>query len=276
MNFSVCSIMYKDAGLERACEEAAAAGLDGVDLWMTPSMCEHLPPRPSAEQLAGVRRTLERNDLALAALTAYYTHSPAKGLGQLLDVLAVARQLDAHCVVTSMVGGTLDITLGEYVEYFSPAVREAERLGVKIAFENHSGQPLTNTTERLAEFAQAFPSPSLGVTIAPAHLATGGCDVEQTIRALGERVLFFYGWDHIVGVDDDGEGRFIWPPVDPAHHFPGGGELPFDRYLAALRETWYESRGGWINIMSHGCEVWPPEEVTSAVKTSRERLSRMI
>ena len=62
--------------------------------------------------------------------------------------------------------------------------------------------------------------------------------------------------------------------MDPAHHFPGNGELPFDRYLAALREVGYESRGGWVNIMSHGCEAWPPEQVTAAVRKSHEHLSR--
>lgn len=273
MDFSVCSIMYRDAGLERACEEAAAAGLEGIDLWMTPSMCEHLAPQPSEEELADVRQMLERNDLAVASLTAYYTHSQEKGLGQLLNVFQVAQELEAGVVVTSMVGHDLDVALQEYVEYFSPAVREAERLDVRIAFENHSGQPLTQTTERILEFAEAFPSPNLGFTIASAHLATRACDAEETIRKLGERVFFFYGWDHIIGVDDDGEGRFIWPPVDPAHHFPGNGGLPFDRYLAALRDVGYEDRGGFVNIMSHGCEEWPPEEVTVAVRKARGHLA---
>ena len=30
----------------------------------------------------------------------------------------------------------------------------------------------------------------------------------------------------------------------------------------------YEDRGGWLNIMSHGCEAWPPEDVSAAVKRS--------
>lgn len=268
MKFSTCSIMYKDAGLDRACEQAAATGLDGIDLWMSPVMCQHLPAQPSPQEFSHVRRLLDRTGLAVASLTAYYTHSPEKGLGELLNVLNVAKELDAQVVITSMVGGTYDISLDQYVAYFSPAVREAERLGVNIAFENHSSAPLTKTTELILEFLDAFPSPNLGFTIAPAHLVTAGCDVEATIRAVGERVFFLYAWDHIPGVDDDGKGTFIWPPVDPMHHFPGNGNLPFGDYLAALKAVGYDSRGGWLNIMSHGCEAWPPEEVSAAVGRS--------
>ena len=276
MKFSTCSIMYKDAGLDRACEEAAAIGLDGIDLWMSPVMCQHLPAQPSPQQLSHVRRLLDRTGLAVASLTAYYAHSPQKGLGGLLDVLRVAKELDAHVVITSMVGGTYDITIEQYVAYFSPAVREAERLGVKIAFENHSAAPLTKTTELILAFLQAFPSPNLGFTIAPAHLVTAGCDVEETIREVGERVFFLYAWDHIPRVDDDGDGRFIWPPVDPMHHFPGCGQLPFGRYLTALEQVGYGSRGGWLNIMSHGCEAWPPEEVSAAVRRSMTWLKSLV
>jgi len=272
MRFSTCSIMYKDAGLERACEEAASVGLDGIDIWMTPGMCEHLPPEPSKSQLDEVRLILQRTGLAVASITAYYTHSPAKGLDGLFRAMHVAKELQAEVVVTSMVGGTYDITLRQYVDYFSPAVQEAERLGVKIAFENHSGQPLTRTTDLLLDFLSAFPSPNLGVTIAPAHLVTAGCDVEDAIRKVGKRVFFFYAWDHIPGVDDDGQGTFIWPPVDPHHHFPGQGRLPFKRFIAALRDVGYEERGGWLNIMSHGCEAWPPRVVSEEVRKSLQWL----
>ena len=268
MRYSTSSIMYKDAGLERACEEADSIGLDGIDLWMSPVMCQHVPAQPSPQEIGSVRRLLDRTGLAVASITAYYAHSPEKGLAGLFEALRVAKDLEAHVVVTSMVGGRYDITLDQYVDYFAPAVREAERLGVRIAFENHSKAPLTKTTDLIVAFLKAFPSPNLGFTIAPAHLVTAGCNVEDTLRRVGQRVQFLYAWDHIQGVDDDGKGTFVWPPVDPRHHFPGNGQLPFGDYLAALKATGYEDRGGWLNIMSHGCEAWRPEDVSAAVKRS--------
>ena len=264
MKYSVASIMYKEGGLKVACAQAVKAGLEGIDLWASPRMCEHIKPTMTTEEIQHVHDMLNRYQLEPASLTAYYTHGPTKGIEGFLQSIRVAKKIGVNFVVTNMVGDTYEIALEEYVKYLSPAVSLAEQLQVRIAFENHSRQPLTSTTERILEMAEVIQSPFFGFTIAPAHLATSGCDAVKTLQALGPRVFNFYGWDHIPKVDDDGKGGYIWPPVDPGHHFPGQGKLPFDKYIQTLEKNGYD---GWITILSHNCEIdWPVSEITESTR----------
>ena len=264
MKYCVAGLMYKEGGLEVACAQAAKAGLEGIDLWASPGMCEHIKPAMTTEEIHHIHDVLNRYQLEPASLTAYFTHGPNIGIQGLLQRMRIAKKIGASFVVTNMAGDTYEITLEEYAKHLSPAISLAEELQMRIAFENNSSQPLTWTTERILEMAEAIQSPFFGFTIVPAHLVNKGSDVVQTLQALGPRVFNFYGWDHIPKVNDDGNDYYAWP-VDPVYHFPGQGKLPFDKYIQTLKKIGYD---GWITIHSHGCEkVMSVSEITE--RTSR-------
>ncbi len=257
--------MYRHLDLASACAEIQKAGCSGVDLWSSPRMCEHVAPGSSA---AETKRIAQVHGLRIAALTAYHTLAPGASLERFLWSIEFASEIGAVCVVTNGVDWKGD--LASFLRHLEPALELAAAREVTIALENHSSQSFSATQDHLLVIAQTVSSPFFGFTIAPPHLAIRGGDAADTIWKLRGRVSFFYAWDHILGVDDDGT-RFIWPPPYPEHHFPGRGRLDFRSYLAALRGVGYEESAGWINIRSYPryCSApWETAKISGELKNA--------
>jgi len=215
--------------------------------------------------------------LDVAAVTAYHTLSPAEPLDRFLWTLELASDLGSPCVVTNGVDWPGD--KASFLRHLEPALEVADERNVKIAFENHSSQSFSATQADLLTIANEVEVQCFGFTIAPPHLVIRGSDVADTIRRLKGRVFFFYAWDHIPGVDDDGE-RFTWPPPYPEHHFPGRGQLDFASYLPALRDADYDRVSGrWINIRSYPgyCgEPWETDGITAELRAAVDYLSDLM
>jgi sugar phosphate isomerase/epimerase len=279
--------MYRHLPFAEACREIKKAGCSGIDVWSSPRMCEHVHPQSSA---AEIKRIVSDNGLAGApgatfsipkvarfapvALTAYHTLSPAEAIGRFIWSIEFAAELGAGCVVTNAVDWKGD--RASFLRHLGPALKVAEARNVRIAFENHSSQSFSATQDDLLAISREIDAPCFGFTIAPPHLVIRGSDVAETIRRLGRRVFFFYAWDHIPGVDDDGR-QFIWPPPYPEHHFPGQGRLDFPSYIKALSDVGYEeAAGGWINIRSYPgycARPWTTERITAELKGAVKFLS---
>jgi len=274
MRISASSDMYRHLDLAAACAELKKAGCAGVDLWASPFMCEHVTPQADASE---IRSIVDSAGLEVAALTAYHTLSATRPIERFIRTVELASEVGAPCVVTNAVDWKGD--LRSFLEHLRPALDVAREKGVKVAFENHSSQPFGATTEGLPAMASEVNDPYFGFTIAPPHLVIRGCDVAETIRQLKGRVFFFYAWDHVPGVDDNGK-EFIWPPPDAEHHFPGQGKLDFASYLAALRDADYEhASGGWINIRAYPryCDPpWQTERITTELRKAVEYVSDLL
>ncbi|MBM4078607.1 MAG: sugar phosphate isomerase/epimerase [Planctomycetes bacterium] len=267
MKISTSSDLYRHLDLPKACAEIKKAGCEGVDLWASPRMCEHVTPQSSADETRGIASD---NGLAIVAVTAYHTLSATEPIDRFLWAIQFASQVGAPCVVTNGVDWKGDRP--SFLGHLKPALKLATERSVKIAFENHSSQSFSATQADLLAMAKEVSAPCFGFTIAPPHLVIRGSDVAETIRRLGQRVSFFYAWDHVPGVDDDGQ-RFIWPPLHPEHHFPGRGRLDFASYLAALRTVDYQ---GPLNIRTYPgycSQPWQTERITAELKGSVEYLS---
>ena len=283
MKFSLCGKMYKGENLKEICRYAQQASVEGIDVWASPTMCENVPLTASTADVRVAKEILADSGLKAASVTSYFTHNPRDGWDDLRRGIEIAAIIEASVLVCGMEPGSwegMDMALNAYAEYFRPIVRHAEEVGIRIAFENNSNTTIMRTTSDLLAFSAAIPSDNLGFCLAPTHLTIAQCDVADAVRQLGARVAFFYGWDMIPGVDDDGNS-FIYPWVDSAHHFPGKGRLPFDKYISALSETGYRQRGSWINIMSHGVEEifkssWSCNRITDEVRCSVEYLRSLL
>ena len=266
--------MYRHLDLAAACAEIGKGGCAGVDLWSSPGMCEHVAPQSKAREIT---RIASDNGLRIAALTAYHTLSPTAPIARFLWSIEFAAEVGAPRVVTNGVDWKGD--LRSFTSHLEPALKLAENRGVKIAFENHSGQPFSATQSDLLRMAEEIASPAFGFTIAPAHLAIRGSDAAETIRRLGRRVSFFYAWDHVPGEHEDG-GQFRWPPVRPEHMFPGKGRLDFRSFVAALLEIDYDrASGGWLNVRSYPrycLEPWETKRITGDLKGAVGYLSHLL
>lgn len=263
--------MYRHLDFAASCAQIKKAGCAGVDLWSTPRMCEHIVPQSDARE---IKRIVRDNGLEPVAFTAYHTLSQSESLDRFLWSLDFAAEVGAPRVVTNGIDWKGD--RASFLKHIAPALVRAKERGVKISFENHSGQPFSGTGEELLALAEAETHPFFGFTVAPAHLATRRSDVPATIRGLKGRI-FFYAWDHVPGVDDDGK-QFRWPPPDPLHQFPGKGALDFAEFLRALRDAQYETTGGWLNIRSYPRyhpDPWETDRITTELACSVKYLATL-
>ncbi|MBM4079521.1 MAG: sugar phosphate isomerase/epimerase [Planctomycetes bacterium] len=243
--FSVSTIMYPDSPLEVALEEIAKTGCQAVDLWEG-----HAKMQTNHMQWVEfhrgehLRRIVESFGLKLFAFSIYW--SPGDKRLQRLEWLK-----DAGGEVAVLGGGA---GAGQPVEAgvsaLQPLVEKAEKLGVKIAGENHGGSSLCSIAS-MREFVRLAKSPSLGIALAPYHVMGAKESVPEAIEAIGPKLFFFYAWQRAPGLKE----------------LPGDGALDFLPVLKALRKVGYPYP---LNIFTH--THVPKEQMTAGVTAARQYL----
>ncbi len=156
------------------------------------------------------------------------------------------------------------------VEKMKPIIALAGEQGVKLAIENHSGGLLA-TPESLPMLLDAIPERHVGVALAPYHLPQEPELLGKLAGELGERVLFFYAWQH-------GDGSGDLAPSKQRRQLPGVGPLDFKPMLAALRRNRF---AGWTSIFMHptprGAPMYStPKEITAELKKARAFLDAQL
>lgn len=165
-------------------------------------------------------------------------------------------------------GGDLRRAIRVQVEKLKPAFDQAGALGVKLAIENHLNG-LLEPPEALNMLVDAIPEKHVGVAFAPFHLPQDPILLGKLVGDLGERLFYFYAWQH-----GDGSGNL--PPDVQKKQMPGIGPLDFKPMLAALKRIRFN---GWTSIFMHptprGSPLHPtPREVSAQINRSREYLER--
>lgn len=133
-----------------------------------------------------------------------------------------------------------------FKEFFAPLAREAEDLGVRIAFENcpmfHSfpfrGINIAYTPVAWELMFDAVPSPALGLEYDPSHLVCLLIDYLEVVYHYGSRIFHVHAKDAEVcwrnvrrnGIFEEGAVR---------HRMPGLGEVNWARLASALVENGY-------------------------------------
>jgi sugar phosphate isomerase/epimerase len=82
-----------------------------------------------------------------------------------------------------------------------PIIAKAGELNVKLAIENHLGGLLASP-ESLKILVEEIPEQHVGVALAPYHLPQDPELLGRLVGDLGERILFFYAWQHGDGSGD--------------------------------------------------------------------------
>ncbi len=213
-------------GLNRAWAFAAEAGFEAVEVM--------IDARWDTRQPAYLRRLAAENGLPAAAL--HTPFRPIPGFGDdypacVRQALALAGEVGARSVVAHPEGGDGSDWGGwlrkHYDELSPPG-------GPRLAIENlplvpgkSGGKPRyrTHTVERIARFPC--------ITLDTTHFATAQVDVLVAYDTLWERVGHVHLSDFAAGKE---------------HRLPGTGELPLDRFLAALVARGYD---GVVSVELH-------------------------
>lgn len=175
-----------------------------------------------------------------------------------IDTIRLARRLGATCIsVTSgnaRPGCPPQESLDLLVDSLLRISDAASRYGVHVGIEYEPGLLLERATE-VCEVLERVGSPDLGVNLDIGHSYIDGESPEQAIALLKDRI-----WN--VHVEDIRDRKHF-------HLVPGDGDLPFGRYLEALRANGYQ---GFLTV-----EVYTfPDQAMEVGRRSLEYLANLI
>ena len=211
MRLSTSSIHYMGLPIEQACEQIAALGYAGIDIWSAHQGCPHLDDVQKRLGPDGLKALLAKTKLELFAFSVY-----RGGYAKYAKLLGEA-------------GG--GVAIQGSAGRCKPLAELAEKHDSYLAIENHGGA-LLNSLDSFKAFVDNNTAPRLGIALAPFHVQGAKASVPEAIRICGKQLLFFYAWQRAGGLEQ----------------LPGHGPTDFTPWLAALAEIRY---GGYVNVFAH-------------------------
>ena len=154
------------------------------------------------------------------------------------------------------------------LETLKPIAEVAGGLGVKLAIENHQSG-LLETPDACRILVEEAKDPHVGIALAPYHLPQDPAELGRLTADLGEKLFFFYAWQH-------GDGSGDLAPSRQRRQLPGVGPLDFKPMLAALKRNRFS---GYTSIFMHATPRGAPvhataKEVTAELNKARAWLER--
>ncbi|HPA18157.1 MAG TPA: TIM barrel protein [Verrucomicrobiae bacterium] len=267
--YILASPMYGKAPLAEIVPEVPKIGAGHLDIWPA----AHGNQREQLTEMGEEKfaALLVQHGVKLGCITRYDL-----GPFGLKEELALARRLGAEVIVTgakgpkNLAGEDLKRAVREFAGEMMVHVEEAERRGVTIAIENHSGS-LLHSADSMRYFAEASVSPRLGLAFAPHHLPQDGAMQGALVAELGPAIKFFYAQGAGWATGPQPKGKELM-------QMPGRGPLDFGPSVAALKKMAY---GGFVEIFMHpfprGIPILEPASaVTAEINRSREYLEKML
>lgn len=273
--YMTATCLYGGMTLEEIVPELEKTGALAIDVWS--SHAEPVPQRDMMERMGrtGFRQLLERYRTRLGCLTHFKlgpfglrdeipVAAELGGKGTLL--VAGSRWPGGRPVPVTDTAGHRD-AVKRFVAELGPYLELAEKHGVILALENHSGQMLS-TPDSVRWLVELEPSRALAVALSPYHLEQNPAMLARLIEDLGPRLALFYAWQHGKG----SAGKM--PKAHELEQLPGRGTLDFRPLVAALQKIQYQ---GWTEIFMHpfprGVPILPTvAEVTAEINRARTYL----
>jgi sugar phosphate isomerase/epimerase len=264
---------YHDFDLEQSVAELAGLGFTEVNLWTSAApLAHHVNP---GDDPGKIRAVLDKYGMKPCGLTMY-----GKTQDEMLERIQFAHDLGIDTVIFDCEANYADFVSS----FLPPLVEAAERLGVRIAVENHLTVPFSEDFEaggvhneekrwdegvdslaQIKRLVRDIDHPNLGVCLAPPHLWVMGETISEAITFLAERkrLFYYYIWD----ID-----RAYRHGIDGLNFGPGEKQLPrpdgtLDHavLLGTLKRVGYT---GAASLKCHGTHGWPLEKVTSQLRAS--------
>lgn len=262
---------YHDYSLEDSLRELRDLGFSHVNLWSSAApLAHHINP---GDDVAGIKSLLAKYGMTPTALTTY-----GKTQEEIRQRIEFAAELGIDTVIFDC-----ETPYPEFVGTFlPPLLKTCEKVGVKIAVENHLTVPFTedfesggHETERWSEGVDTLAqikrlvtdidSPYLGVCVAPPHLWVMQETISEVITFLAERkkLFFYYVWD-IDRAYRRGEDGLDFGPGEQQLPRPDG-TLDHGVLLRTLANVGYE---GIASLKCHGTTGWALGYVTDQLRAS--------
>lgn len=234
---------------------AAAIGVDGVQLRIGPGFpitADEFRP----QEVSQLKTALAARHLEARAIGFYRNHLHPDvavrelELRRLRNVFRLAEELGIRLI--GVFAGrdpekTVEDNLPVFIETWGPVAEEAERRGLRIAFENctmYRGYPVRGINiaycpHALSLMFEALPSPALGIEFDPSHLLKQQIDIGKVVHQFGHRIFHVHLKDH--EVDRDAIQRFgCFDPRCSRDRLPGRGQIDFAALLHQLAAFGYQ------------------------------------
>jgi sugar phosphate isomerase/epimerase len=264
--------------LASAVNAIADIGFSGVEI-----LCDHphwFPGRVGHQELDRIAEIVARRGLAISNLNAntangYYHPAPPENVFEpalsnadpalrrwrqdySIEALRIAHRIGANAVSVTAGHPRPGVSPSRALDYFVESLMRiceaAERLGVRVGIEYEPGLLVERAVE-LKEVLERVGSPRLGANLDIGHSYLDGESPEAAIGLLAGRI-----WN--VHVEDIKARKHF-------HLVPGDGDLPFRRYLDALRANGYD---GFLTV-----ELYTyPEAPVEVGRRSFEYLERLV
>jgi len=227
-------------------EWAAGAGFKALEVVSGPG--GHIDPADVLkDDGAAVRKVLADTGLEISSLAFYTLYNRGDGpeaySKNMVDVLAAAEAVGTDCVCTLVgfpeEGKSKEKTIRESAPpVFEPLAAEAEKRGVRIAFENWFATNLQNM-ECFSAVAEALPQPNVGFNFDPSHLEWQGIDVQAAVEEVKDRIFHTHAKDVTISPGRLArlgclDGRW-WQ-----YSIPGSGDVKWGEYIRTLRRAGYD------------------------------------
>ncbi len=190
---------YHDYPLDESLQELAGLGFTHVNLWSSRApLAHHVNP---GDDVGAIEEALRKYGMTSTALTMY-----GKNRDEMQERIEFSADLGIDTVAFDCEANYPDF-VGEFVP---PLLETCERVGVRIAVENHLTVPFTEDFEsagqeeerrdegvdslaQIKRLVMDIDSPYLGVYVAPPHFWVMQETISEVVSFLMERKkLFFY------------------------------------------------------------------------------------
>ncbi len=270
MKLGLLTAAFPTLSLEEVADWAAAHGFEALEVACWPAAgaerrryagVSHIDVDALDDSaVRKVRELVEGRGLTISSL-AYYPNpldpDPAqRSLAQshLRKVIDAAARLGVNLVGT-FIGRDQnrppEPAFADVLEQWPPLVRFAAEREVRIAIENcpmifsadewPGGRNLAYSPALWRRLFEAMPGQTMGLNLDPSHLVWQFIDIPRVVREFGSRIYHVHAKD--LEIDRDGlyENGVISLGIGwQVPRMPGLGEVPWNRFIAALIKTGYD------------------------------------
>ena len=265
MQLAYSSNAFTRFGLETALHQIADLGYTGVEI-----LCEKPHWYPESVEAAAIEnvkailleRSLTVSNLNVNTANSYFSPPPPENVFEpaltnknpdirrvreniTCKAIVLAHQVGATCISLTAghpaPGCLPELAIGYFVESLKTICEFAEQYGVKVGIEYEPGL-LVERADEVCEVIYRVDSPLLGVNLDIGHSYLINETPEQAISSLAGRI-----WN--VHIEDIKNQKHF-------HLAPGDGDLPFKRYLSALRQVDYQ---GFLTVELYSFPQQPQE-----------------
>ena len=270
IRYIVGACMYGTKPLAEILPEVRKCGAETVEFWARP----HGNQREQVDKLGveAVQALLKKNKVRLGSMTCF-----KYGVFGMQPEMKLVKALGGDMVICNTVGprnlkgDALKKAVTALAEKLKPHVAAAEKIGVQIGIENHSGT-IINSPESQLMLMDLLPSKHIGMALAGYHMPQDPELIGKHIERLGQRLVHFQAWEHGMGCSKK------LPKAQELMQMPGRGPLDFKPIVAGLKKIRFAGR---VEIFMHPVPRGVPilettQKVTDEINRARAYLDKFV